>query len=170
MNIDKPNNFVSSQKIEGINEVYFKGMRLPATKSLFKQYNPAGKEDIEEWRKKFVSAMDIHEYYGAKALEFSWKEWCKFKEYWPSFEKLHLRDWIAEIEVIMKAEAVQTLIEKATGSGKDAAMAAKFLAEGKYKDKPRGKPSKDQIQERINFEAKQDKEVANDSLRVKGNV
>ena len=39
-------------------------MSLPKSKMMFKQYNPKGTEDLEDWRQRFVAIADPTEYLG----------------------------------------------------------------------------------------------------------
>lgn len=136
-----------------------------ATKLLFKQYNPNGKEDINVWRERFVAELDPTEYRGGAALVGSWSEWQRFKRNWPSFQRLHLDDWLEEIDVKLKSLALKTLVHEAR-AGNNPAAAAKFLSEGKYKERKAGRPSKGEVLRQTRIDAQVEKEIANDLERL----
>ena len=134
-----------------------------ATRLLFKQYNKEGKEDIHEWRKRFVDTLDPTEYAGAVELVGSWTNWEKFKRNWPSFEKLYLQDWLEEIEIRLRSNAIRSLSQDAL---KGNTAASKFLAEGKYKEKKAGRPTKEQVERQTRIDANLEKQIANDLKRL----
>ncbi len=136
-----------------------------ATMSLFKQYNKKGKQDIHEWRKRFVATLDPTEYEGAISLVGSWADWLRFKKAWPSFKKLHLDAWLDEIEIQLRSQAIRSLAKAAlTEKG---TSAARFIAEGGYKQKTAGRPSTGEIQGNLRRESEIEKEIAEDVARVK---
>lgn len=103
--------------------------RLPA-KARFIQYNPEGKDDLDDWRRRFVATMDPTEYKGAIELLGSWSDWVKFKANWPHFNKTILQQWHLEMEMSIRSRAMETLIKLATNEGNT--TAAKFIVEGKH--------------------------------------
>ncbi len=130
---------------------------------LFKQHNKEGKEDINVWRETFVSALDPTEYTGGIALLGSWSEWERFKRNWPSFQRLYLDDWLDEIEVRLKSLAIKSLKEDAKDGG---AASAKFLAEGRYKEKSAGRPTKAAVKRQTKIDAALERSIANDRERL----
>jgi hypothetical protein len=107
------------------------------TRKLFKEYVPEGTESIDVWRERFVAERDVTEYRGAMALVGSWQEWERFKKEWSAFSGI-VDTWVAEIEVILRSEAIHSICGKIG----DEVVAAKWIAEGKYQQKTAGKPSK----------------------------
>ena len=103
--------------------------RLPA-KARFIQYNPEGKEDLDDWRKRFVATQDPTEYLGAIELLGNWADWMKFKSNWPHFNKVILQQWHLEMEMSIRSKAMSTLVKLATLEGNT--TAAKFIVEGKH--------------------------------------
>ena len=130
------------------------------TKGLFKQFNPEATECLEDWRRKFVDSMDLTEYAGAIACIGSWENWKAFKRNWPRFQREHLNNWLEEIEVRMKSQALKTLIM----SGDTAS--AKFIAEGKYKEKRAGRPTNEEKQRQLGIEVQVEKEIEADLARL----
>jgi hypothetical protein len=134
-----------------------------ATRLLFKQHNKDGKEDINEWRERFVAKLDPTEYEGGVELVGSWSEWERFKRNWPSFQRLYLNDWLDEIEVRLRSLAIRSLAED---SVKGNSASSKFLAEGKYKEKKAGRPTKEAVMRQTKIDAQLDREIANDAERL----
>ena len=112
-------------------------LRKP-TKSKFKQFSAKGTEDLEHWRRVFVEIADPTEYEPAIQLAGSWQEWQRMKKEWKEFREKILIDWLA----------------------------AKWLAEGKYKPRKAGKPSKAEVQKQAKIQARIDDEVQDDIARV----
>jgi hypothetical protein len=139
-------------------------MALPKTKMLFKQYNPRGKEDLADWRRRFIEIADPTEYRGAIELLGSWNDWQAFKRNWPTFKNKILIDWLAEVEVKLRSEAISNICEQALSDKGTAA--AKWLAEGKYKTRRPGAPSKSEIARQVKIEARLDDDVQADIARV----
>ena len=139
-------------------------MALPKTKNLFKQYNPKGKEDLADWRRRFIEISDPTEYRGAIELLGSWNDWQAFKRNWPTFKNKILIDWLAEVEVKLRSEAISNICEQALSDKGTAA--AKWLAEGKYKTRKPGAPSKVEVERQAKIEARLDDDVQADIARV----
>jgi len=143
-------------------------MSLAPSKKLFKQYDKTGTEDLEDWRARFVEVADPTEYLGAIELMGSWRDWQTFKRNWPTFTNNILPDWVAEIEVKLRAEAIRDLCNQAaTAKG---TAAAKWIAEGKYRARKAGAPSKAEVQREAKIQARIDNEVEDDIARVQGVV
>lgn len=130
-----------------------------ATRKLFKQFHPEGTEDLDEWRNKFVEICDPTEYNAALALVGSWKEWCRFKKEWGAFSEI-VADWVAEVEIKLRSQAVKVLA-KNTDAG-----AQKWIAEGKFKQKIAGRPTKAQVERAAKVEAGVTKETDEEVNRV----
>ena len=90
-------------------------MALLKTKNLFKQYNPKGKEDLMDWRRRFIEIADPTEYRGAIELLGSWNDWQTFKRNWPTFKNKILIDWLSEVEVRLRSKAIANICEQAMG-------------------------------------------------------
>ncbi len=108
----------------------------PATRTLFKQFNPEGKYDLNIWKEVFLDSNDPTEYIPAIELAGSWKEWNRIKAGWGEFRNL-LAEWKEELAVKMQSDAVKVLVQ----SRKEAAKM--FIAQGKVKvAPPKGKVAK----------------------------
>ena len=134
------------------------------TRKLFKQYDPAGEKDLQDWRKRFVAIADPTEYRAAIDLVGSWEEWQRFKKEWKEFRDVILIDWLAEVEIKLRSEAISNMCTQAVDPKGTAA--AKWIAEGRYRPKKVGAPSKAEIQRQAKIQASIDDEVEDDIARV----
>ena len=141
--------------------------RLPS-KGKFTQYNDKGTEDLEEWRKQFVAIADPTEYNAAITLAGSWSEWQRIKREWPEFRDKILIDWLAEVEVKLRSEAISNLCIQAVDT--KGAAAAKWIAEGGYNPRKVGAPSKAEVKRQAKIQARIDDEVEDDIARVKNTM
>ena len=135
------------------------------TKKLFRQFNPHGKEDLNDWRTVFVECGDVTEYEPAIALCGSWKEWERFKVEWPEFRNKILPEWHEELEVKLRSSAIRSLCNRAVADKPDI-NAAKWIAEGKYKTRKAGRPSNEEIARETRIQAGIKDEIADDIERV----
>lgn len=135
------------------------------TKKRFKQFDSAGTEDINEWRKRFVDCMDVTEYAGGIELMGSWEDWCKFKRNWPYFTRNILPAWMEEIEVKVRSQALRTLL---LDKGASASSSAKYLASGSYKPKQTGRPTNAMIEREARIQAGMEREFNEDYSRLLG--
>lgn len=134
------------------------------TKGKFKQFSDEGTEDLDHWRSVFVNMADPTEYEPALHLAGSWAEWQRMKKEWPEFRDKILIEWLAEVEVKLRSEAIrQVCIHSRADNG---AAAAKWVAEGKYKPRKAGKPSKAEVEKQAKIEARIHDEVQDDIARV----
>ena len=140
-------------------------MALPPSKALFKQHNSQGTEDLDEWRKRFVAIADPTEYQGGIELCGSWNDWQAFKRNWPTFKNTILIEWLAEIEVKLRSEAISNLCAQALDPKGSAA--AKWIAEGRYKARKPGAPSKAEVERQTKIQARVLDEVQDEIARVK---
>ena len=138
------------------------------TRKIFKQYNPEGTEDLGIWRDKFVEIADPTEYRAAKELVGSWEEWQRFKKEWKEFRDIILIEWLAEVEVKLRSEAISNLCIQAVDT--KGAAAAKWIAEGGYKPRKVGAPSKAEVKRQAKIQARIDDEVEDDIASVKNTM
>lgn len=136
-------------------------IKIP-TRQLFVEFNREGGEVLSEWRARFVATLDPTELKGALELVGSWATWKRFKKEWPHFTRKILPEWLEEIEVNLRSSGISNICE---ASKKDA-NSAKWLAEGKWKEKKQGRPTKAQIEREAKIEARLDNEHADDIRRV----
>lgn len=88
---------------------------------------------LADWRKVYVAAGDPTGYKAAMELIGSWDHWmalCKS----PLFAA-ELAKWEAELDEKIRSEAIKEMV--ATSKTREGTTAAKWLAEGRYKQKKR---------------------------------
>lgn len=138
-----------------------------ASKALFKENVPYnGPYSLVDWGKRFVEIGDLTEYQAAIELAGSWVEWQRIKTEYGEFRNKYLLDWLAELEVKIRSEAIRALVGVAGSKTPSAAAAGKWLAEGRYKGKQAGRPSKAEIERQAKIQAKIDNSVDEDVARV----
>ena len=102
-------------------------------------------------RKLYVEMEDPTEYeFAVKHLD-GWVHWKKLTE--SSFFQQYLKEWREELEVRMRAKALNRIKTRATGDTKDSFAADKILLAGGWKTQSTekvGRPSKDKIKEEAN--------------------
>lgn len=134
------------------------------TRKLFKQYDPEGKKDLQNWRKRFVAIADPTEYRAAIDLVGSWEEWQRFKKEWKEFRDVILIEWLAEVEIKLRSEAISNMCIQAVDPKGTAA--AKWIAEGRYRPRKVGAPSNAEVQRQAKIQASIDDEVEDDIARI----
>lgn len=134
----------------------------PGSKMLFKENNPNAEDSLARWHEVFVEICDPTEYAAALELAGSWAEWNRMKLCWPGFKK-YIEVWTDEVEIKIRSQAVMETIKQA--KNKDSS-AAKWLAEGKYKPKIAGRPTKAAIERETKIQATAYSENEDEILRV----
>lgn len=135
------------------------------SKKLFKQFSEDGIYDLDEWRRTFVELSDPTEYLAAIQLLGSWAEWQRMKHDWKGFREQIIPEWLAEVEVKLRSQSIKHVISKSENDSN----AARWLAEGKYKEKRApGKPSAAEVERAAKIEAGIDKAIDDDIRRVMG--
>lgn len=107
------------------------GGRLPS-KTLFKQFNPDGIYDLDEFRQTFLEVGDLYEYKAALKLVGSWKEWQRIKRDWPAFEEVYIAAWVEELELKQKSDAAMKIVTLSQDDSATGLSAAKWIAEGHH--------------------------------------
>ncbi len=106
-----------------------------------------GDKTYPSLRKLYVEMEDPTEYeFALKHLD-GWVHWKKLTE--SSFFQIYLKDWREELEVRMRAKALNRIKVRAAGETKDSFAADKILLAGGWKtseDKSKvGRPTKEKI-------------------------
>ncbi len=114
---------------------------------------------LSDWRRKYVSIADPTEYRSAMALIGDWDHWQLLVSN-PVFFK-HLNEWRKEVEVKVRSEAVLQIVKQANSP--KGTPAAKWLAEGGWIEKKKGKKESEES-EHIEKEMRQ--KVASDAKRL----
>lgn len=136
----------------------------PSTQTLFIDYNPEGKYSLEVWHKVFIEEADITEYRAAMVLTGSWEDWCVIKRCWPHFRKVILAGWLEELEVKLRSDAIKQMVGQS--KEKNGTNAAKWIAEGKYRQRGPGKPSNAEVEREARIAAGVESEVDADIARM----
>lgn len=141
------------KKIKYDKSVFYDGMNRPLITGLFKETSAQHVDkkyavfSLDDWREVYLECRDVTDYKAAMALVGDWKHWCMLR----SNEKLkpYFDSWRDEVETQLKMEAIELLKQHAAGQGGTAA--AKWLAEGQYKEmkpkvakNPVGRPLKEE--------------------------
>jgi hypothetical protein len=113
-----------SQKNGKINTAKLGRGRIPS-RALFED----GTHDISEFHDVFIKLGDMTEYKAAMQLCGSWLEWQRLKNDWKAFNT-YIAEWKEELEVKLRSESVEKIIELAKGDDPKALQAAKFISEG----------------------------------------
>jgi hypothetical protein len=117
---------------------------------------------LAEWKEVFLNKRDPSEYAAAMELVGDWPHWLEIRNH-PLIKK-HVDQWVEELHVKLKSEAIGRLVEHAMSPGGTAA--AKWLAEKGYNEKKSaGRPS---TKEEIAAPSPVDDDIARLGLRVVG--
>ncbi len=90
-------------------------------------------EGLPSAKEIYLASLDPTEYQAAQDLLGSWKHWTVLCE--SDWFKPYLEEWRIELEVAIRSKAVSLMRAHSAGSSAAAANAAKWIAEGKWKDK-----------------------------------
>ena len=140
------------------------------TRKMFKQYHHDGTKDLDEWHDIFIEISDPTEYAAALELCGTWKEWLRFKRDWREFAEVIIPGWLEEVEIKIRSEAIKRVADTVNSKDKEAVSSAKWIAEGRYKEKRAGKPSKAMVTREARIQAGIDTETADDIRRVEETV
>ena len=86
------------------------------------------------------------------------------KKEWKEFRDVILIDWLAEVEIKLRSDAIGNMCEQALDPKGTAA--AKWIAEGRYRPRKVGAPSNAEVQRQAKIQASIDDEVEDDIARV----
>lgn len=120
-------------------------------------------------RRLYVEAEDPTEYEFATQYLDGWVHWKKLAN--SSFFQPYLKEWREELEVRLRAKALNRIKTRALSGDKDSHQADKILLSGGWKteeEKNRGRPSKNKIQEEANKLFTQRTEFDDDHERIFG--
>jgi hypothetical protein len=112
----------------------------------------------------YMTVADPVEYEYAIALVGNWEHF----QYLASLKwfKAHLDSWRSELEVKLRSDAIKALNSVALNDGNRGITAAKFIAEGGWKGKKRGRPSKEEIERNKRENQAIEAELGADAERV----
>lgn len=139
--------------------------RIPS-RQLFDPSSDLYRYDISNFHKTFVAIGDMTEYKAALKLVGSWQEWERLKRDWATFRS-YIQEWKDELEVKLRSDAVEKIIELSSGEDSKALQAAKFLSEsGWNKRAGAGRPSKAEKKRAAREIAKLASETKDEEARI----
>ena len=112
----------------------------------------------------YIECADPTEYEFATALLGDWQHWKRLRE--APFFKALLTDWREELEVKLRATGLRSLLKTASTGDAKGTAAAKWIAEGSWRDHKRGRPSKAEVERTKKVEAGISAEVGEDYERL----
>ena len=115
-------------------------------------------------RQIYLSYEDPTEYQFAVDTLGSWDHWLKLQDS-PWF-KPYLESWRTELDIKLRSKGVKSLLI-AAASGEKGIQAAKWLAEGSWKEQRKaGRPSKAEVEREKKIQAGIKEEVSDDAKRL----
>lgn len=112
-----------------------------------KEYN--GKTYIS-LKKLYIEFGDLGEYNFANEYLLGWKHWMRMCGNAQIRE--HIDHWREELEHAIRSEALESIIDQATVG--NSFQAAKFLVDRGWEKRVAGRPSKEQIEDRLKKDAR----------------
>lgn len=109
-------------------------------------------------KKLYLEAMDPEEYIFASTYLYDWPHWQRLCN--NNIVGREIAKWRDELILSIRSEAINSIIHMATE--KDSYQAAKWLADEGWTKKTRGRPSKEELEERITRDAQLSKEFEDD--------
>lgn len=116
---------------------------------------------IYSLKKLFLDMEDPTEYLFANKYLLGWKHWKRFEK--NKDIKRHIDEWRYELELKLTAQGIQHLLDIASDD-KSSYQAAKWLADKGWSDSKRGRPSKDEVNAKIEEAVKEKEEDAPDII------
>jgi len=117
-------------------------------------------------KRLFIEMEDIGEYEFATTILSSWDQWqrlCANKAYSKVID-----GWRVELEAKLRGKAINAIAEEATGSGRGALQAAKWIAAAEWRKKSVGRPTKDNTDYEDSVQKEMAREFKADGKRLKG--
>lgn len=116
-------------------------------------------------RRLYLEISDPTEYRVATSLFGGWEHWLALTERSPWFKSI-LASLRSELEIKLRSEALLQLIEDSKSSSRSSKGSAKYIADGDYKEKKAGRPTKADIEEARVTKLGLDKRVSDDMARL----
>jgi hypothetical protein len=118
-------------------------------------------------RARYIASKDPTEYRFAIENLYGWEHWQVLSNC--TWMQPFVAKWRDELNVLIRSEALATVIRKAASTDKDAVVAAKYIedqfGEGKAKN-TRGRPSKAEVHTRATELAREQSRLAEDFNRL----
>ena len=101
-------------------------------------------------KKRYIEFGDLAEYDFANKYLLGWKHWMKMCNNAQIRE--HIDQWREELELSIRSEALRAIIDQA--AVKDSFQAAKFLVDRGWDKRAAGRPTKEEVERRVDRDAK----------------
>lgn len=112
----------------------------------------------------YIEMGDPTEYQFAMEYFHSWQQWLKICN--SNAMRPHVDKWRDELEVKLRSQGVRKMIHNSAGSTKDAATAAKWLADRGWNKRKAGTPSKAEVERQTKIAAGIEAEIEKDAERM----
>jgi hypothetical protein len=109
-------------------------------------------------KKLYIAEGDPQEYLFAEKHLFDWPHWQRLCK--NAIVGRHIEEWRDELKLSLRSEGIATLIDLAIND--KSYQAAKWLADEGWIKKERGRPSKEEVEGKLNRETKIAKEFEDD--------
>lgn len=135
--------------------IFLDGARFKTTE-LFLEYNPKeaiynlsefDKADTKSLKMLYLSEMDIHEYMFAEKYFYNHTQWLEILKHKEIKKEVEL--WRTELSKKMESFALQSIREMSLRQDSTGFQAAKFIASRGW-EQQKGRPSKEDINKRLN--------------------
>lgn len=120
--------------------------------------------DYLSLKRIYLEFGDVTEYEFAIAVFGSWRHWQKLCN--NKIIREHIDEWREELEIKIRARAIQSIITTAITEGSKGTTAAKWIAEASWKGSGRGRPSKEEVERTKRIHAGIDKDISDDLERI----
>ena len=122
------------------------------------------KTGLPSFKRAFIQSEDPTGYTTAMELLGSWQHWVKLFE--NKTFRAELTVWQEELDVRLRSKAIKAIATTALTEGSKGTAAARYIADGTYKGRARGRPSKADVARETRIQSKLSAELAEDQLRV----
>lgn len=111
-------------------------------------------------RRLYLECMDPTEYVFATTYLWGWEHWLRLQN--NKLMQPHIASWREELEVKLRAQAIRQIRTAALGNFN----AAKWIADGSWTTKTRGRPSKAELEREKKIRERAAEEGSADSDRI----
>jgi hypothetical protein len=94
----------------------------------------------------------------------SWQHWVKLFD--NKIFRAELTQWQEELDVRLRSKAIKAITDTALTEGSKGTAAARYIADGQYKGRARGRPTKADVARERKVQAGVSRELAEDQERV----
>lgn len=116
-----------------------------------KEYDHKG---CQSMKLLYLKAKDVTEYRAAMEILGSWQHWLKLVD--AAWFQPYINEWRQELEVLLRSEAIEDLRKNSKDKSGKGSNAARWLAEGKWKEKKKTKRDLDKWKEHLEEDTEED--------------